>query len=97
MLPMPLHQIAFVCSVVLLFALCVMQVMLRRQAHDANYGTGNREISPWDVRYLNDMGAIWKAHKKAYERSALRSVFVVVTAVWLVSVLVAVVALVAKS
>ncbi len=94
---MSLHQIAFICSAALFVPLAVIQVIMRRQAHEANYGTGTPEISPWDVRYLNDMGEIWKAHKAAYERSVLRSVFIVLTAAWLVSVLVAVVAFLAKS
>jgi len=93
---MPLHQVAFICCGVLVVPLAVMQVIMRRQAHKANYDIGSREISPWDVRYLNDMRGIWNAHKKAYERSALRSVFVVLFAAWSVFVLVAVLAFLAK-
>jgi len=94
---MSLHQVAFICSGVLLVPLALIQVIMRRQAHDANFGIGSPEISPWDVRYLNDMGTIWKTHKKAYGRSALRSSFIVLSAAWLVSVLVAVVTFFLKS
>jgi len=48
-----------------------------------------------DVRYVNGMfgkHGIWNAHKRAYERSALRSVFIVFLAAWVASVLVAVLA-----
>jgi hypothetical protein len=92
---MPLHQVAFVCSGVLLVPLAVIQVIMRRQVHDANYGIGSQEISPWDVRFVNDMfgkHGIWNAHKNAYEHSGLRSSFVVLFAAWLVSALVAVLA-----
>jgi len=93
---MPLQQTAFICCGVLVVPLAVMQVIMRRQAHDANYGIGSRGISPWDVRYLNDMRGIWNAHKKVYERSALRSVFVVLFAAWSVSLLIAVLAFLAR-
>jgi hypothetical protein len=68
---------------------------MRRQAHDASYGIGSPEISPWDVRYLNGMfgkHGIWNAHKKAYERSALRSCYAALLGAWFVAVLVAAVA-----
>lgn len=89
---MPLHQVAFICSGVLLVPLVLIQVIMRRQAHDANYGIGSPEISPWDVRYLNGMfgkHGIWNAHKKAYGRRALRSLFVVLSGAWVLAVLVA--------
>lgn len=92
---MPLYQIAFICSGVLLVPLAVTQVIMGRQVHDANYGIGSPEISPWDVRYLNHMfgkHGIWNAHKNLWARSALRSLFIVFSAAWLVSVLVAVLA-----
>jgi hypothetical protein len=97
---MPLHQVAFICSGALLLPLAVIQVIMRRQIHEANYGIGSPEISPWDVRFVNGMfgkHGIWNAHRKAYERSALRSSFVVLSAAWLVSVLVAVLAFLVKS
>jgi hypothetical protein len=97
---MTLHQVAFICSCVLLAALVVMQVIMRRQVHDTKYGIGNPEISPWDLRYLNEMfgkHGICNAHKKAYERSALRSLFIVFSAAWVVSVLVAVLAFLVKA
>jgi len=97
---MPLHQLAFICSGVLLAPLAVIQVIMRRQAHDANYGIGSPEISPGDVRYLNGMfgkDGIWNAHKRVYERSAVRSVFIVLSAAWVASVLVAVLAFFVKS
>ena len=92
---MPLHQVAFICSGVLLVPIAVIQVIMRRQVHHAIYGIGSPEISPWDVRFINAMfgeHGIWNAHTKAYERSALRSSFVVLSIAWLVSVLVAVLA-----
>src|SRR5215467_6195778 len=97
---MPLHRVAFICSGVLLVPLAVIQVIMRQQVHDANYGIGSPEISPWDVRFVNEMFGeygIWNAHKKAYQRSALRSSFIALSAAWLVSLLVAVVAFVVKS
>jgi hypothetical protein len=54
-----------------------------------------RKIGPWDVRYLNGMfgkHGIWNAHKKAYERSALRSSYGALLGAWIVAVLVAVIA-----
>jgi hypothetical protein len=95
-----IHQVAFVCSGVLLLPLAVIQVIMRRQVHDANYGIGSPEITPWNVRFVNGMfgrHGIWNAHKKAFERSALRSSFAVLLAAWLASVLVAVFALLVKS
>ena len=99
-LPMQLHQLAFICSGVLIVPLVVIQVIMRRQVHHANYGIGSPEISPWDVRFVNHMfgeHGIWNVHKKAYERSALRSLFIVLSGVWVVSVLVAVLAFLVKS
>ena len=89
---MPLYRLAFICSGVLLVPLALIQVVMRRQVDDADYGIGSPEISPWDVRYLNSMfgkHGIWNTHKKAYEHSALRSLFVVLSAAWLLAVLVA--------
>ena len=88
---MPIHQIAFICSGVLVVPLAFMQVAMRRQVHNASYGSGSSEVSPWDERFVNPVfgkHGIWNLHKKAYERSALRSAFIVFSAVWLVSVLV---------
>ncbi|HET8827404.1 MAG TPA: hypothetical protein VFM77_19845 [Terriglobales bacterium] len=89
---MPVHQVAFICSGVLVVPLALLQVLMRRQAHDANYGIGSREVNPWDVRYVNDLRGIWNAHKKAYERSVLRSAFIALFAAWSVSLLVTVLA-----
>jgi hypothetical protein len=97
---MPLHQVAFICSGVLIVPLGVIQVIMRRQVHDANYGIAPPEIGPWNIRFVNDMfgtHGIWSAHKKAYERSALRSSLVLLFAAWLVSALVAVLAFLLKS
>jgi hypothetical protein len=94
-LTMALPQVAFICSCVLLVPLAVMQVIMRRQVQNAKYGIGSPEISPWAVRFANEMfgsHGIWNAHKRAYERSALRSAFVVVSAAWLAFVLLALVA-----
>jgi hypothetical protein len=99
-LAMPLHQVAFICAGVLLLPLAVIQVIMRRQAHDANYGIGKPEISPWDVRFVNGMfgnHGIWNAHRRPYKRSALRSSFVVLSTAWSISVLVAVFAFLVKS
>jgi hypothetical protein len=85
---MPLYQIAFLCAGVLVVPLAVIQVVMRQQAHDATYGFG-AEISPFDARSLSDMISIWRAHKRAYERSVLRCTFIVIAVAWLVSVLVA--------
>ena len=43
---MPLHQVAFICSGVLLIPLTVIQVIMRREVHDANYGIGSPEQVP---------------------------------------------------
>jgi hypothetical protein len=79
-LAMPLHQIAFVCSGVLLVPLPFIQVTMRGQVHDANYGLGSPEIRPWDMRFVNPVfgqHGIWNLHKRAYKRRALRSAFIV--------------------
>jgi hypothetical protein len=97
---MPLHEVAFICSGVLLVPIAAIQVIMRRQVHDASYGIGSPEISPWDVRFINAVfgeHGIWNAHKKAHERSALSSSFMVLSAAWLFSVLVAIVAFLVKS
>jgi hypothetical protein len=92
---MPTYLIAFIISGVLLAALAFMQVTMRRQVHEANYGI--QEISPWDVRFANDLGIIWKLHKRAFEHSALRSWFLALSAAWIASVLFAVVDLLLTS
>src|SRR5689334_8955703 len=89
---MPLYEKAFILSGVLLVPLAFIQVVMRRQAHDANYGIGGSVISPWDARFANAMFGrygIWSLHKKAYERSVLRLSFVALGVAWLVSVMVA--------
>lgn len=99
-LPMPLNQLAFICSGVLIVPLGVTQVIMRRQVHESNYGIGGPEIGPSDVRFVNHMfgeHGIWNAHKKAYQHSGLRSLFVALSGVWVVSVLVAVLAFLVKS
>ena len=97
---MPLYQVALICSVLLVFPLAVIQVILRRQVNDANYGIGSSEPSPWDPRCVSGMfgkHGIWIAHKKTYERSSLRSLLLVLSATWLLSVVVAVLAFWGKS
>ena len=87
---MPLYKIAFILSGLLLVPLAFMQVMMRRQVHNANYGVSGAEISPWDLRFVNAIFGkygIWNLHKKAYERSALRSSFMIVGIAWLAVVL----------
>jgi hypothetical protein len=86
---MPLYEIAFGVAVVLCAALTFMQVIMRQQVHQARFG--NQGISPWDVRFSNDLlgqFGIWKLHKRAYERSALRSSFVTVSVALSVSMIV---------
>jgi hypothetical protein len=86
---MSVYRIAFILSSLSLAALAFIQITMRRQVHGANYG--HQEISPWDVRYANDMGNIWRLHKRAFERSALRSWFIVLFVAWIGSSLLAVV------
>jgi len=73
---------------------------MRRQVHDAKYGIGSPEPSPWDVRFVNDLfgkNGIWNAHKQAYKRSVTRSAFVVFSAASLISALVALVAFLVRT
>jgi len=87
----PVYEIAFAVAVVLFGALAFMQVIMRRQVHNAGYG--NQEISPWDVRFSNNLFGcygIWNLHKRAYERSGLRFSFLALCLALLVSVTVAV-------
>ncbi len=87
---MVLYKIAFGVAVVLFASLAFLQVIMQRQVHHANYG--NQEISPWDVRFANNMfgrHGIWNLHRRAYERSKLRSLFLVLAVAWIVSVSVA--------
>ena len=64
-------------AVVVLFVLLVLITeMMRRQVHEARYGS--QKISPWDVRFVNDLlgqYGIWISHKRLYQRSGLRSPF----------------------
>ena len=87
---MPIYKIAFGVAAVLLVALVFIQVNMRRQVHDANYG--NEEVGPWDVRFANNMFGrygIWNLHKRSFERSTLRSWFLGLFVAWIVSVAVA--------
>jgi hypothetical protein len=75
---MPLYEAAFVAAVALFAALTFMQVMMRQQVHHARFGS--HEISPWNERFSNSLFGqygIWNLHKRTYERSGLRSSFVV--------------------
>jgi hypothetical protein len=88
---MPVYEIAFVAAVVLFVALSFVQVMMRQQVHHARFG--NQEVSPLDVRFSNNLFGqygIWKLHKRAYERSGLRSTFVAASVAFLVSIMVGV-------
>jgi len=88
---MPAYEIASLTVVVLFVVVCVMQVVMRQQVHQARFG--NEEISPWDVRFSNNLFGqygIWKLHKRAYERSLLRYSFVAVSVALLISIIVAV-------
>ena len=87
---MPTYEIASLIVVALFAALSFMQVIMRRQVHQARFG--NQEISPWDVRFSNSLlgqYGIWKMHKRVYERSGLRSSFVAASVALLISVIVA--------
>jgi len=87
---MPTYEIALLTAVALFAVLSVMQVVMRRQVHQARFR--NQEISAWDVRFSNSLlgqHGIWKLHKQAYERSLLRSSFTAVSIALLVSILVA--------
>ena len=88
---MPTYEIALLTAVVLFAILSVMQIVMRQQVHQARFG--NQEISPWDVRFSNNLlgqHGIWKLHKQAYERSLLRPCFTAVSLALLVSILVAI-------
>jgi hypothetical protein len=83
---MPLYEIAFVVAAILFAALGFMQHVMRQQVHQARFG--NQQISPWDVRYSNPLFGqygIWALHKRAYERSGLRSLFLAVSLALLAS------------
>jgi len=88
---MPLYEMAFGVAVVLFAALAFMQVMMRQQVHHARFD--NQEISPSDVRFANNLFGqygIWNLHKRAYKRSALRSVYVAASVAFLVCAIVGV-------
>ena len=94
-MPMQVHQIAGCVSVLLLVPLAFIQVVMRRQVHDAHYGTGSKEVSPWDPKYVNAMFGkygIWRFHKQAFARSGVRSAFVGLAVLWAVCVLVGILA-----
>lgn len=85
---MQLYQVAAGAAAILFLALCFMQVILRNQVHRAKYG--NEKIQPWDVRFGNTFlgsNGTWMLHKRAYERSILRSTFIVVCAGLIASLL----------
>jgi hypothetical protein len=86
---MPLYEIAFVVAAILFAALGLMQHVMRQQVHQARFG--NQQINPWDVRYSNSLFGqygIWTLHKRADERSRLRSTFLVVSVALLASLIV---------
>ncbi len=88
---MPLYEIAFGVAVVLFAALAFMQVMMRQQVHHARFG--NQEIGPTDVRFSNSLFGqygIWNLHKRAHDRSALRSSYVAASVAFLVCAIVGV-------
>jgi len=65
-----------VSLVVLFFSLVLIAEAMRRRVHEARYQ--NQQISPWDVRFQNDLlgqYGIWNSHKRLYQRSSLRSWF----------------------
>jgi hypothetical protein len=99
-LTMPLYTAAFICCALLGFPLAVIQVLMRRQVHDAKYGVGSPETGPWNVRFINELfgkNGIWNAHKQAYKRSVTRLAFIVFSAASLISALVALVAFLVRT
>ena len=96
-LDVPLYKSAFSVAAALLVALALMQVHMRRQVHQANYG--NDEINPWDMRFVNSMfgvHGIWSQHKRAYEQSSVRSWFLGLFFAWIVYVAVALLDLIVR-
>ena len=88
---MPLYEVAFVAAVILFGALSLMQVRMREQVHHARFR--NQQISPWDWHFSNNLlgvYGIWKLHKRAYERSGLRSTFVAASVALLMAIIVGV-------
>lgn len=86
---MPLYEIAFAVAVISFAALACIQHLMRQQVHYARFG--NQEIEPWDVRYSNPLFGeygIWKLHKRAHERSALRFSLVGLSLVLLASLVI---------
>ena len=88
---MPLYEIAFGAALVLFAALSFMRGMMRQQVHHTRFG--DQEIRPWNERFSNNLFGqygIWNLHKRAYERSLLRSSFLAVSVAFLISVMLAV-------
>jgi hypothetical protein len=88
---MSMYEIAFVSAVIFFGALTFIQVRMREQVHHSRFG--DQQISPWDRRFSNNLlglYGVWKLHKRAFERSGLRSAFVAASVAFLVSVIVGV-------
>lgn len=85
---MQLYQVAAGTAAIFFLALCFMQVIIRNQVHRAKFGS--KEIKPWDVRFGNSFlgpQGTWQLHKRAYKRSTLRSMFIVICAGLIASLL----------
>ena len=83
---MPLFGIAFAVAALLFLVLVILQTVLRQQVHEARFGV--QEIHPRDPRFANDLGVIWKEHKRVFERSALRTLFLAVFIAFALSALI---------
>jgi len=73
-------------SVVLFFAAILTTELIRRQVHEARYGS--RQISPWDNRYVGSVFGrfgIWTLHKQVFLQSRLREFLVALVAAWAIS------------
>src|ERR1019366_5041935 len=86
MVGMRAYEIVFGISSILFFAMVFATELMRRQVHTSRYG--NQRISPWDHRYVNSLlgqHGIFSFHKQLYERSCLRTCFLVLSAAFLAS------------
>jgi len=78
---MKTYGIAIGVGIALFFTACFLQIVMQNQVKRAKYG--NQEIGPRDPRAVTNLLGLhgsWKSHKELYERSAVRSIFLVVSA-----------------
>ncbi len=86
---MPRYEIAFLVAIILFGTLALMQERMRQQVHHNRFG--DHKISPWSLHFSNNLlglFGIWNLHKCAFKHSRLRSSFVVVFIMLLVSLVV---------